>query len=154
MRGKTGFLSIKNREEDRHRPLNPPEKNEIKTKQNKQNKKTTKNNKKRKTKKEKVKNTKIPKKELFSYQSKFSFFWQGIQKLPFLTPWPRKRAPKNTIKIGVSGIRRDNSGVRGHDIDKRKETQRQREREIYIYIYRKVWRGTEEWDSKKLWYET
>ena len=27
------------------------------------------------------------------------------------------------------GIRRDNSGVRGHDIEKRKETQRVKERE-------------------------
>ena len=84
-----------------HLTLKPSKKN--KTKQTNKNK--TKNNKKpkkRKTKTEKVKNTKIPKKELFSYQPKFSFFWQGIQKLPFLTPWPRNRAPKNTIKIGVS----------------------------------------------------
>ena len=45
----------------------------------------------------------MPKKELFSYQSKFVFFFDGVSKnCLFLTPWPRKRAPKNTIKIGVS----------------------------------------------------
>ena len=38
------------------------------------------------------------KKGLFGYQS---FFW-WVSKSPFLTAWPKKRAPKNTIKIGVS----------------------------------------------------
>ena len=103
-----------------------------KKKQNKKNKKNiTKNNtkkqKKRKTKKEKEKNTKIPKKELFSYQSKFSFFWQGIQKLPFLTPWPRKRAPKNTIKIGVSAcffLERSYASRNGHFWTKKTQIQK------------------------------
>ena len=85
-------------------PFGPPhltlKSSKKKNKKNKTNKKIT--NKKRKTDKETVKSTKIPKKELFSYQSKFSFFWGGVQKSPFLTTWPRKRAPQNTIKIGVS----------------------------------------------------
>ena len=53
---------------------------------------TEKNNKKiKKTNKENVKihkNTKTT----FSYQSKFSFLG-GCPKIPFLTTWPRKRAP-------------------------------------------------------------
>ena len=86
-----------------HLTLKPSKKNKTKKKQKKTKQKTTqKKQKKRKTKKEKEKNTKIPKKELFSYQSKFSFFLTGYPKIAFLTPWPRKRAPKNTIKIGVS----------------------------------------------------
>ena len=32
----------------------------------------------------------------------FLLFWVGVQNFPFLTTWPKKRAPKNTIKIGVS----------------------------------------------------
>ena len=83
-----------------HLTLKPSKKTKHKKKQNKkQHKKTQKET---KTKKEKVKNTKIPQKELFSYQSKFSFFLTGYPKIAFfLAPWPRKRAPQNTIKIGV-----------------------------------------------------
>ena len=79
-------------------PLNPPNKNKTKTKQNKQNKKTTKNNKKRKTKKEKVKNTKIPKKELFSYQSKFSFFLTGYPKIAFFDTLAQKTRTQKPYK--------------------------------------------------------
>ena len=98
-------------------PLNPPKKTNKTKKQKQKNKKnkeglgpsevalrakTKKKKQKSKQKKEKkkFKNTKIPKnqKKLFSYQSKFSFFWGGVQKLPFLTTWPRKRAPPKHIK--------------------------------------------------------
>ena len=84
-----------------HLTLKPSKKTEHKKQKQNKSKNNTKNPKKTKTKKEKVKNTKTPKKELFSYQSKFSFL-TGYPKIAFLTPWPRKRAPKNTIKIGVS----------------------------------------------------
>ena len=56
-------------------PFGPPHLTLKPSKKNKTKKKTKKKKKnKKKTMKEKVKNTKIPKKELFSYQSKFSFF--------------------------------------------------------------------------------
>ena len=80
-----------------HLTLKPSKKQNKKAKKNKTN--TTKTTKKRKTKKEKIKNTQKYQKRAFQLSVNF---WQGIQKLPFLTPWPRKRAPKNTIKIGVS----------------------------------------------------
>ena len=73
-------------------------KNKTKTKQNKQNKKTTKNNKKRKNKKEKVKNTRIPKKELFSYQSKFSFFLTGYPKIAFFDTLAQKTRTQKHYK--------------------------------------------------------
>ena len=67
-----------------HLTLKPSKKNKTKKTKKKQNKKKTKKKqKKRKTKKEKEKNTKIPKKELFSYQSKFSFFLTGYPKIAF-----------------------------------------------------------------------
>ena len=87
-----------------HLTLKPSKKN--KTQKNKKNKtkKTQKSPKKTKTKKEKVKNTKIPKKKKsFSVISQnFLFFDRVSKNCLFLTPWPRKRAAKNTIKIGVS----------------------------------------------------
>ena len=54
-------------------PFGPPHLTLKPSKKTKQ-KKAKKSKKKKQKKKEKVKNTKIPKKELFSYQSKFSFF--------------------------------------------------------------------------------
>ena len=70
------------------------------------NKTTKTKNKNKERKREKHKNTK---KELFCYQSKFSLFG-GCPKSPFLTTWPRKRAPKNTIKLGFQqGIFGQNS---------------------------------------------
>ena len=86
-----------------HLTLKPSKKTkQKKTKKNK-TKKNTKKTKKRKTKKEKEKNTKIPKKELFSYQSKFSFFWQGIQKLPFFDTLAQKtRTQKHYKNRGFS----------------------------------------------------
>ena len=60
------------------------------------NKKTkkTKNNKEIK----KPKKQKISKNELFSYQSIFLIFLVGVQNFPFLTTWPRKRAPPKHYK--------------------------------------------------------
>ena len=43
-------------------------------------------------------NQKIPKNELFSYQSEFSFFGGGVQNSLFLTTWPRKCAPPKHYK--------------------------------------------------------
>ena len=80
-----------------HLTLKPSKKNK------KQKSKRNKKEKKKQTKKQKTpKNTKIPKKELFSYQSFFFFFLVGVQNFPFLTTWPKNAHPKNTIKIGVS----------------------------------------------------
>ena len=44
-----------------------------------------------------IKQGKTPKKtkhELFSYQARFSVFIGGGPKFPFLTTWPKKRAPR------------------------------------------------------------
>ena len=74
--------------------LGPSEVEKRKTKP-KNNKKQKKRNKERKSKKHN--NTK----KSFSVISQIFLFW-GVSKIPFLTTWPRKRAPKNTLKIGVS----------------------------------------------------
>ena len=50
----------------------------------------------------KSKKHKNTKKNSFSVISQNFLFLTGYPKIAFLTPWPRKRAPKNTIKIGVS----------------------------------------------------
>ena len=57
-----------------------------------------KKNKKTKNKLNKTKKQKISKTELFSYQSKISYFLVGVQKFPFLTTWPRKCAPPKHYK--------------------------------------------------------
>ena len=86
-----------------HLTLKPSKKNKTKKNKKKTKQKTTqKNKKKEKPRKKKKKTQKYQKKSFSVISQNFLFFWQGIQKLPFLTPWPRKRAPKNTIKIGVS----------------------------------------------------
>ena len=79
-------------------PFGPPHLTLKPSKKNKQKKKIKKEKKTKEKKKQKTQNTK---KELFSYQSVFLFL-VGVQNFPFLTTWPKKRAPKNTIKIGVS----------------------------------------------------
>ena len=86
-----------------HLTLKPSKKDKTqkKTKKNK-TKNNTKKPKKNQNKERKRKNTKIPKKSFSVISQIFLSFWQGIQELPFLTPWPRKRAPKNTMKIWVS----------------------------------------------------
>ena len=90
-----------------HLTFKPSKKNTKKQQKNK-NKKTKKKqkkqqkNKKKKNQERNSKKHKIPKKSFSVISQNFLFYWKGIQKLLFLTPWPRKRAPKNTIKIGVS----------------------------------------------------
>ena len=66
-----------------HLTLKPSKKQKIETKKN------------RKTKK-------IPPKTAFQSSVKISFLGGGSKFPFFLTTWPTKRAPKNTIKIGVS----------------------------------------------------
>ena len=70
-----------------------PSKKRKKTKPPKNHKKTQK----RKTNKEHVKTQKYQKKG-FSVISQNFLFWGGVQKFPFLTTWPRKRAPKEHYK--------------------------------------------------------
>ena len=60
----------------------------------KPSKKTQKQKHEKRKKRSKPKNTK---KKLFSYQQKY--FLVGVQNFPFLITWPKKRAPKNTVKI-------------------------------------------------------
>ena len=85
-----------------HLTLKPSKKNKTTKNKKKQNKKQQKKPKNKKNQARKCKKHKNTKKIAFQLSVKIFFFWQGIQKLPFLTPWPRKRAPKNTIKIRVS----------------------------------------------------
>ena len=76
-------------------PFGPPH---LTLKPSKKKKKTKQKQKKtKKTKKKKTKKHKNTKKELFSYQSIF-FFFGGCPKFPFLTTWPKKRAPKKHYK--------------------------------------------------------
>ena len=73
-------------------PLNPPKKN---TKTTKQKKKTKKNQKKKKKTRKNQKYQKLA----FQLSVKiFFFFWVAFENFPFLTPWPRKRAPKKHYK--------------------------------------------------------
>ena len=82
-------------------PFGPPhltlKSSKKKPKQKQKNKKKTKKetNKTNNKKNKKKKNTKIPKKELFNYQSKFPFFG-GCPK-PFWTTWARKRRTPKTL---------------------------------------------------------
>ena len=88
-----------------HLTLKPSKKTKHKkqTKKNIHTKKNTKKPKKNQNKERKVKNTQIPKKRAFQLSVKiFCFFDRVSKNCLFLTPWPRKRAPKNTIKVGVS----------------------------------------------------
>ena len=111
-----------------HLTLKPSKKNKTKkTKKNKNKKQHKKNKKKRKTKKEKEKNTKIQKKELFSYQSNFSFFWQGIQKLPFFDTLAQKtRTQKHYKNRGFSlfFLERSYASRNGHFWTKKTQIQK------------------------------
>ena len=84
-----------------HLTLKPSKKKQKakKTKKQKQIKKRSKNKRKQRTKNKEI--TKIPK-ELFSYQSIFSFFWWVSKISLFWQLDPKSAHPKNTIKIGVS----------------------------------------------------
>ena len=80
-----------------HLTLKPSKKTKHKkTKKTKQ--KTTQKNQKKQNKQRKSKKHKNTKKRAFQSSVKIFFFWHGIQKLPFLTPWPRKRAPQKHYK--------------------------------------------------------
>ena len=83
-----------------HLTLKPSKKKQNKKKQNKKQHK--KNKKKEKPRKEKKKTQKYQKKSFSVISQNFPFFDRVSKNCLFLTPWPRKRAPKNTIKIGVS----------------------------------------------------
>ena len=86
-----------------HLTLKPSKTNNTKKTKKKQNKKTTKKNKKKKNQERKSKKHKNTKKRAFQLSVKIFFLFDRVSKnCLFLTPWPRKRAPKNTIKIGVS----------------------------------------------------
>ena len=89
---KQGFFSIKKQRKERKQ----------KTKKQKKQK-TKKTKKKTQEKKEEPKKQQKYQKIAFNYQSIFSFFLAGFSKFPFLTPWPKNRAPKKHYKIGVSG---------------------------------------------------
>ena len=71
-------------------PFGPPH---LTLKPSKKNQKT-----KKKPKKQTKKNTKIPKKRFSVISQNFFFLGGGVQKLPFLTTWPRKRAPPKHYK--------------------------------------------------------
>ena len=74
-----------------HMTLKPSKKTQ--KKQNKQK------NKKRKKKKKKTRKHKKYSKMSFSVISEnFLLFWVGVQNFPFLTTWPKKRAPKKHYK--------------------------------------------------------
>ena len=89
-----------------HLTLKPSKKKQNKKKQKKkQNKKRHKKTKKKKNQERKRKKHKNTKKRAFQLSVKIFFFFDRVSKnCLFLTPWPRKRAPKNTIKIGVSAF--------------------------------------------------
>ena len=86
-----------------HLTLKPSKKNKAQKNKKKQNKKNTKKTQKNQNKERKSKKHKNTKKRAFQLSVKIFFFFDRVSKnCLFLTPWPRKRAPKNTIKIGVS----------------------------------------------------
>ena len=86
-----------------HLTLKPSKKHPPK-KQTPQKRQERKNNKKKqKPKKKTHTHTKTTKTELFSYQSKFSFYFGGCPTFPFFDNLAQKaRTQKITIKIGVS----------------------------------------------------
>ena len=86
-------------------PFGPPHLTLKPSKKNKKENKTKNNKKKPKKKNQerKVKKHKNTKKRAFQLSVKIFFFFDRVsQNCLFLTPWPRKCAPRNTIKIGVS----------------------------------------------------
>ena len=107
-----------------HLTLKLSKKNKTKKKQNKkQNKKTQKET---KTKKENVKNAKIPKNELFSYQSKFSFFLTGYPKIAFFDTLAQKtRTQKHYKNRGFSFfLERSYASRNGHFWTKKTQIQK------------------------------
>ena len=81
---------------------NKTQKNKKKNKTKKTKQKNTKKNKKNQNKERKSKKHKNPQKRAFQLSIKIFFFDRVSKNCLFLTPWPRKRAPKNTIELRVS----------------------------------------------------
>ena len=86
-----------------HLTFNPPKKTKNKKENNQKNNKKNKENKRKNKKKTREtkrsqKNSKNTKKLASQLSVKFFFFWVVFQNFPFLTPWPRKRAPKKHYK--------------------------------------------------------
>ena len=80
-------------------PFGPPHLKTLPKKETKRHKKKTKKTNKKKPKKEtKTKKTQKYQKKSFSVISQNFLFFGGVQKLPFLTTWPRKRAPPKHYK--------------------------------------------------------
>ena len=80
-------------------PFGPPHmtlKPSKKTPKNKTNKKTKKE--KRRNKKKTRKHKKYSKMSFSVIIENFLLFWVGVQNFPFLTTWPKKRAPKKHYK--------------------------------------------------------
>ena len=84
-------------------PFGPPHLTLKPSNKKHQKKKKQKNNQTKKQKKEKKKpptkkTAKTPKNSFSVISQFFPFFWVAFQNFPFLTPWPRKRAPKKHYK--------------------------------------------------------
>ena len=101
-----------------HLTLKPSKKNKTKKQKKNKTKNNTKKTKKKKNQERKRKKHKNTKKRAFQLSVKILFFYDRVSKnCLFLTPWPRKRAPKNTIKIGVSAcffLERSYASRNGH----------------------------------------
>ena len=70
----------------------------------KPSKKKTQKQKKKQKKRSHQKKAKIPKNSFSIISQIFPFFLVAFQIFPFFTPCPKKRAPKNTIKIGFQAL--------------------------------------------------
>ena len=81
-----------------HLTLKPSNKKHQKNKKKNKQKKTKQKNKKKEKKEAKKKTAKTPKNSFSVISQIFPFFWVAFQNFPFLTPWPRKRAPKKHYK--------------------------------------------------------
>ena len=81
-------------------PFGPPHMT-LKPSKKKHKQKTTnqkKQKKKKKKEKETRKNKKYSKMSFSVISENFLLFWVGVQNFPFLTTWPKKRAPKKHYK--------------------------------------------------------
>ena len=111
-----------------HLTLKPSKKNKTKKQKKNKAKNNTKKTKKKKNQERKRKKHKNTKKRAFQLSVKIFFFFDRVSKnCLFLTPWPRKRAPKNTIKIGVSAcffLERSYASRNGHFWTKKTQIQK------------------------------
>ena len=79
-------------------PFKPPHMTLKPSKRNTKNNKTKKNKKGQKREKKTRKNKKYSKMSFSVISENFPLFWVGVQNFPFLTTWPKKRAPKKHYK--------------------------------------------------------